>query len=358
MLEFRRCAIDYVIYLTFVLTSISHLHVRRLIQFNDLNMTICICLKNSVHTNLIHLLTCAFLLITLSHCNPTPPSNMPNPSESTTTATVELPKGHLFIIGGGKRPPELVQEIADLAQLAEGGYGIILPMASSEPDTAAFYAQKQFVDLGLPAEQLISYPFQKGEYPAARLDSVRRARLIYLTGGDQERLMQVILNSPLHEAIQTAYLEGAVIAGTSAGAAVMGQKMITGNEYKHPEYTGDFRTIEAENLEIKTGLGLLPNAIIDQHFVYRMRMNRLMTVAIEYPDQLCLGIDESTAVVISGDQVRVTGIGQVIKLTNPNASQRVQKGLLGGQDLQLSVHLPGDHFPLHGHFTKRQNTKE
>jgi cyanophycinase len=254
--------------------------------------------------------------------------------------------GHLFIIGGGKRPAAMLEELIKVAGLSQGGHVIILTMASSEPDTAAFYGIKQFVDMGLPAERLRAYHFEKGHYPVSAVDSLRFARLIYLSGGDQNKFMDVVLGSPLYEAIHQAYRQGATIAGTSAGAAVMSRKMISGNEHKHPEYTGDFRTIEADNIEIKAGLGLLPGAIVDQHFVYRMRMNRLIAVALEHPAELCIGIDESTAIVVSGRRARVVGDYQAILLRNPLGSHQTKDGLLGGRGLELSVLLPGEEFEL------------
>lgn len=126
----------------------------------------------------------------------------------------------------------------------------------------------------------------------------------------------------------------------------MGRLMITGNEFKHPEYTGEFRTIEAENVEVVPGPGLLPRSIVDQHFVYRMRINRLLCVALEQPDQLCLGIDESTALVVEGDSARVSGIGQVIALRPGAAQVRRQNDLLGGKNIRVSVLLPGDRLAL------------
>ncbi|MCB9291033.1 MAG: cyanophycinase [Lewinellaceae bacterium] len=266
--------------------------------------------------------------------------------EAGSAEMFPAPAGKLFIIGGGKRPPALVQSLVQASGLDTGGYAIILPMASSEPDTAAYYGIRQFTKQGLAAEKFRAYNFAKGDYPKAAIDSLLGARLIYITGGDQNRFMEVVLGSPVYDAIHQAYSNGATIAGTSAGAAVMSRKMITGNEYKHPEYTGDYRTIEAENIEIKEGLGLLPEAIVDQHFVYRMRMNRLITVALENPNEACIGIDESTAILVEGNLATVVGGYQVILLRNPGKDSREMNGLLGGRGLELSVLLPGDGFRL------------
>jgi cyanophycinase len=250
-------------------------------------------------------------------------------------------KGKLFIIGGGKRPPALIQELIHLSGIDKAGEIIILPMASGEPDTAAFYGTLQFTKAGIPSERIHTMHLQRTPATASQLDRLIHAQLIYITGGDQNRFMKVVLQTPIYEAIHVAYRNGATIAGTSAGAAVMTKKMITGNEFKHPEYTGAFRTIEADNMEIKEGLGLLPNAIVDQHFVYRMRMNRLMTVALENPNDVCIGIDESTALVIENNRARVVGESQIVVILNPKEGE-TKNGLLGGSGMQLSVYLPGE----------------
>jgi cyanophycinase len=141
-------------------------------------------------------------------------------------------------------------------------------------------------------------------------------------------------------------LNGAVIAGTSAGAAVMSKKMITGNQKKHPGSDAGFVTIEAANIETTEGLGLLPDVIIDQHFIKRQRLNRLVAASIENPDYLCVGIDESTAVIVDGDEATVTGESQVVVIKNTGGNEMVKDGLLGISGLKLSIYLPGQKFKL------------
>ena len=255
-------------------------------------------------------------------------------------------KGKLFIIGGGKRPRELVRELIDISGIKNNSYAVILPMASIEPDSAIFYARQQFVELGIEAERITGFNFQNNRQNIEQLDSLAKAGLIYISGGDQNKFMDAVLDSPVSAAIKSAYRNGATIAGTSAGAAVMSKKMITGNEFKHPEYTGDFRTIEAENIEIAEGLGLLKNAIVDQHFIQRMRMNRLISTAIENPGELSIGIDESTAIIVENDSALVVGAAQVIVLKNTKNDKKTLNGLLGARDLKLSVVLPGERFAL------------
>jgi cyanophycinase len=265
--------------------------------------------------------------------------------ESQTKIDKNQTKGSLFIIGGGKRPPSLVDELIKLSEIDKGGYIVILPMSSSEPDTSAWYAKRQFTKQNI--NNVTYFNFTKGVEPNKYwLDSLKNAKMIYVSGGDQNRFMEVVNNTPIYDAMHFAYENGATIAGTSAGAAIMSKKMITGNEHKHPEYTGEFRTIESENIEIKEGMGFTNQLIVDQHFVWRMRMNRLISVAIEHPEALAVGIDESTAIWVKNGKFKVFGESQVIVIDNRNNSKKVQNGLLGASDMKLHVLLPGDELPI------------
>lgn len=253
--------------------------------------------------------------------------------------------GKLFIIGGGNRTDSMMNELIEIAGLRNAGYVYILPMASSVPDSSIIWAKEDFNVTGI--NKVYGFNFLAGETPLqAQLDSLRNARLIYICGGDQSRFMSVVLNTPVMDAIHQAYKNGSVIAGTSAGAAVMSKIMITGNQKKHEGTDAGFVTVESGNIETIEGLGLLTDVIIDQHFIKRQRLNRLVAASIENPDQLCIGIDESTAIIVDGDYVTVTGISQVIVIKNTGKVKIVKNGLLGTGGLQLSVYLPGQKFRL------------
>ena len=276
----------------------------------------------------------AFVLLTilLTSCNP--------------AETTDLPKGKLFIIGGGKRPAAMIQRMIQEAGLDKGGYIIILPMASSEPDTAVFYSARQFMEQGFT--NITDFRFTKESVATAnQLDSIRNAALIYITGGDQNAFMNIVAGTAVEDAIKTCYRRGGMIAGTSAGAAVMSEKMITGNELKQTDYRETFRTIEAGNIELGTGLGLIITAIVDQHFVWRSRHNRLITAVIEHLELKGIGIDEATAILVSGKKAEVVGDSQVLVYENPERKSTINKNQkLGAQNLKLRVLLPGDTFDL------------
>ena len=254
-------------------------------------------------------------------------------------------QGKLFIIGGGSRPDAMVERIISEAGLRQGGYGIILPMSSEDPDSSVWYANQQFIRKGV--QSVYGVNFRKGQsYSAAKLDSVRNAKLIYITGGDQVRFMGVVEGTDIGKAIHDAFDKGAVIGGTSAGAAVMSKIMITGNELKHPEYASTFRSIEANNIETKQGLGFIDKAIIDQHFVRRSRYNRLISAIIEYPDVKGIGIDEATAILVTGNTAEVVGDSQVIVFENPKRSKIVKGEKLSAKGIVMSIYLAGEKFSL------------
>jgi len=143
--------------------------------------------------------------------------------------TFSQPKGNLFIIGGGDRSPQLIETLITTAKLNTTDYIVVLPMATEYPDTAYYYIK---TDLEKACSNTIAnLNFTKDKVHNAKwLDSLQHAKLIFLTGGDQNRFMNIALHTPVQQAILTAYANGATVAGTSAGAAMMTRYMITGNE--------------------------------------------------------------------------------------------------------------------------------
>lgn len=255
-----------------------------------------------------------------------------------------IPKGKLYIIGGGKRPPEMVKQLIELSGVEQGKYIVVLPMSSEDVDTAAYWAIKQFKDVGVT--NITWFDFQDGgPFEEHKLDSIVNAGMIYISGGDQNRFMKIALGSPLVDAIHKAYQNGAVIAGTSAGAAVQSKKMITGNQLIHTEMKG-YKTIQPNNIELAEGLGLITSAIIDQHFIWRERNNRLISVAIENPNELAIGIDESTAILVEGSKATVYGISQVLVHNASNAAITLTDSLLGASNIRMDVYVPGQTFSL------------
>jgi cyanophycinase len=254
-------------------------------------------------------------------------------------------KGKLFIIGGGDRSRELMQTLIATAGMKPGDYAVVLPMSSEYPDTSFYYFKEDYDPVC--KNLIVCFNFTKQTSSDKNwLDSLEHARLIFITGGDQLRFMNIVLNTPIYQAIHNAYKNGATIGGTSAGAAVMSKHMITGNQLTDTSYSATFPVIHNDNIEIKEGLGLLSSAIIDQHFIVRSRYNRLLSAIAKYPALPCIGIDEAAAIVVRGNKVKVTGESQVIVLKHPEQVQITSKGLIKLKDLQFSIYTEGDEFSI------------
>ena len=128
--------------------------------------------------------------------------------------TLDGGTGTLFVIGGGSRPLSLMQGVVERMD-SPGDLVVVLPMASSEPDTSSFYGIRPFRELGCTNVHALN--LQPGTYGEAQLDSVRNARAMYLCGGDQARFMQAVggCEGEVAEAIREAYRRGAVISGST-----------------------------------------------------------------------------------------------------------------------------------------------
>lgn len=266
------------------------------------------------------------------------------------------PKGTLVIVGGGSRGADVMRRFVDLA----GGRGkaviAVLPMASGEAAESGKEMVAEFDSLGARGYVvLVGRAEAETESVAKSLDS---ATGIWFTGGDQDRLTAAIGATATLRAIQARYRAGAVVGGTSAGAAVMSDSMITGNQTPPGDTTGyygdEFPALARHRIQITPGLGFLSTAIVDQHFIRRERHNRLMSAVLEHPTLIGVGIDENTAIEVSPDgKWRVLGESAVViydarkaKVTSP------ARPVLGVTDLHVHVLPPGGTFdPATGRVT-------
>ena len=254
-------------------------------------------------------------------------------------------KGSLFIIGGGARTPELMGELIRTANPEVSDYIVILTMATSVPEESFESIRSQLS--GVCKNPITNFNFSKAQANEKTIwiDSVRNAKLIYVVGGDQNKFMDVVKGSALYDALHLAYKNGATISGTSAGAAIMSQIMITGEE-KDKENKDSFREIRSDNVVTSEGMGFIHRAIIDQHFIKRSRYNRLISVLADHPDKMVIGIDESTALVVTGRKVRVVGESQVVVVSKPKRLKISGKDKVSFKNARLSLFEAGDRFKL------------
>ncbi len=230
---------------------------------------------------------------------------------------VKAQRGALYIVGGGPQTPAMVEEFVALAGGAGKARIVVMAMASASGERSGEAKANDLRKLGATAQNVWLTREQ------ANLDSVVRlldgATGVWFGGGDQNRLANVLRGTAVERAIKARHAAGAVVGGTSAGAAVLSARMITGSERKlggdrPPSDSSEaYITIDRNNVITSDGFALVDNAVIDQHFVRRKRHNRLMSLVLEAPPHLGVGIDESTALVIEGNGTwRVSGRSVVV----------------------------------------------
>ncbi len=256
-------------------------------------------------------------------------------------------KGTLFIIGGGDRSDDLMKNLVELAGDLSGKV-IVVPNASGDKIETSEYLVKEFKKLGFANTEFLL--FDKGTADAdSNLAKVENARLVYFSGGDQSFLTADLLETKLFEKIKEVYYKGGIISGTSAGAAVMSNLMITGDELINKDTLSSFNSIRQKNIKTTQGFGFIANDIIDQHFIKRKRNNRLLSVVLENPQKLGIGIDESTAIIVyQNDTFKVVGENQVIIYDASEATVKTKddSNLFSATGIKMNILIDGDKFDL------------
>ncbi|HXX63169.1 MAG TPA: cyanophycinase [Bacteroidota bacterium] len=270
---------------------------------------------------------------------------------SARSNDAQQPKGTLFIIGGGHRSIEMMQRFVALAGGADRARIVVIPNASGDGDTSCWDMAKEFHALGVREVNCCLLDREQASDPrsAEKLDG---ATAIYFTGGDQSRVTKALAGTPVQKRLLELYRDGAVIGGTSAGAALMSQVMITGDERLNADSVNAFHFIRKDNIVTIEGMGFLDDAIIDQHFITRKRHNRLISVVLEHPNLVGVGIDEATAIILRpGGSFEVTGEGSVIVYDATHAAgiRTDQHGNLSAHDVVMHLLVAGDGYDLRSH---------
>jgi len=210
------------------------------------------------------------------------------------------PRGSLFIVGGGDTPVEIQERFVALAAGSGRARVAVFPMASTEFDEEADEVIADFKALGATAE-LVGFGRNEAADPEL-LAYLETFTGYWFLGGDQARLVAVLQGTPALAVVDKRYRDGAVVGGTSAGAAVMSISMLTGKRRASAAGGDEDAPLIARGVfEVKQGFGFLPGAIVDQHFLQRARYNRLLSAVLEQPQLIGVGIDEGTAIVVRPD---------------------------------------------------------
>lgn len=214
----------------------------------------------------------------------------------------------LIPIGGNEKKSQDSEIFREMVELAGGPKAriVVVPTASEVPSERARDYQELFSAFSPEAVDTVHIGERSDAGSADLLKLIGETTLFMFGGGDQLRLSSLIGGTPLHRALQERYRAGGcVVAGTSAGAAVIPEVMIFQNNR--------FRVFRKGGLEMTQGLGLIPDMIFDTHFVQRSRISRLVHAVATNPALLGFGIEENTGLLIEDEtKARVIGTGTVI----------------------------------------------
>ena len=253
--------------------------------------------------------------------------------------------GKLVIIGGAEDKEGDCQILREFVRLAGGmqAHIVVMTVATGLPGEVGAQYRSIFERLGVESVRIVDTDRREDASDPRALEEVRNATGIFFTGGNQARITELLKDTELDTAIHQRFAEGAVIAGTSAGAAMMPDVMIVEGE---PETNP-----RVEVAKMDTGMGFLPGVVIDQHFAQRGRLGRLISAVVQQPVVLGFGIDENTAIAVDGDHVEVIGEGSVtvidvakIEHTNLDETLKDEPLALCGAKLHILPH--GYHFDL------------
>jgi cyanophycinase len=246
----------------------------------------------------------------------------------TVRAVEPARPGSLVIVGGGGIPDGLRDRFMALA----GGKAaklLIIPTASSsadmkEEDEGYLRPWRKYspASLGL----LHTRSHERANDPAF-VKPITEATAVWFGGGDQVELMAAYRGTAVDREFKALLKRGGVIGGTSAGAAVMSDVMIQGGNPK---------------ADVGRGFGFLTNAVVDQHFLKRNRINRLLGVLCDRPHLIGIGIDEGTAFILQGDKWSVAGRSYVIacEVGKDGKPTRVESFADGDHGLYNTTGLP------------------
>ena len=193
--------------------------------------------------------------------------------------------GSLLLVGGGRISGEVKRRFLDLA----GGPGariVVIPSASARLE-AAQRARRLWAEQGAQVTVLHTTSRADADSPAFS-QPLCRATAVWISGGDQSRFMARYGGTAVERELVALYRRGGLIGGTSAGASLVSRIMVAAE--------GEGR-----------GLGFLDGVVVDQHFDTRHRLPRLLHVLGHHPEQLGLGLDEETAVIIHAKMLTVAG---------------------------------------------------
>ncbi|SFD88356.1 cyanophycinase [Roseivivax sediminis] len=239
-------------------------------------------------------------------------------------------KGPLIAIGGAEEKhaeSAILRRVMALTPKEAPVVGIITT-ASSVPDDVYAGYRDAFGHHGAAEVLDIRIRSRADAADETFLEMIRRSDVIFLSGGDQMRLTNILGASPALEEIRKHWSDGAVVAGTSAGAACQSRTMVYGGPADDALRKGA--------VKMSAGFGFVEGVIIDTHFLERGRFSRLMEVGATNPEYLGVGLGEDAAVQFDGDLIRAFGPGHVILVDSTGISGSNVFDLADGEPVAVS----------------------
>jgi len=241
-----------------------------------------------------------------------------------------MEQGLLMAIGGAE---DKIRERVILRAFVEAAGGpdanvVVLATASEFAETGDRYAGI-FESLHADTVEVLRVRSREDALAAGSgvLDLLEFASGLFITGGSQLRISAALGGTAIADTIRRRHAAGMVVAGTSAGAAILSEHMIS---------MGDSGATPRRRLvQMAKGLGLAPELVIDQHFRQRDRLGRLVTALSYNPDPLGIGVDEDTAAVIHRGELRVIGSGAVTVLDASGVRYTDSSEVRRGQALSM-----------------------
>src|SRR5215212_1925398 len=252
----------------------------------------------------------------------------------------------LIIIGGKEDRSNNKIILGEVARRVGSGKLVVTTVAMANGTEQLFEQyQKAFRSLGVKHIFNLEISERQEATQENKVRIMDDASAVFFTGGDQLKITSQIGDTPIFRRIREIYEEGGIIAGTSAGAAVMSQTMLVegGDENSH---------VIGDSVRMAPGLGLIGGLVIDQHFMERGRFGRLIGAVAQNPKNLRVGIDEQTAIVVErGNGFYVLGSGGVYvidgtEVTYSNVAEEDQMKTLSIYNVRMHMLSQGDRFDL------------
>ncbi|WP_181307241.1 cyanophycinase [Rufibacter sp. XAAS-G3-1] len=216
---------------------------------------------------------------------------------------MQVPNGTLIALGGGDDDGLLRLIRSELC--SSNSHIEVITTATLEPMESGQAYKEAFEELGCQSVRFMHIDEDNEPDKPEYLSRIAKAEVIFFTGGNQLRLKEFLAGSQLHQLMQRRYQEEEItIAGTSAGAAAMSDRMIYEGHSYHSLQKGEVKTTN--------GLSFIQNVFIDTHFTERGRFGRLAHVVTKRPEFIGIGLGEETGIIITGgNHVEVFGNGVV-----------------------------------------------